>query len=307
MESAAANELTRADDGPDRARAIQRVVVTILWLNLVVAAAKAALGWWSGSLSVASDAIHSVLDAGSNVIGIVALRLAASPPDSEHPYGHRKIEIMAATLIGILIAGGSLRFGWSAIDALLHGRVAPRVGVFGFAVMGGTLLVNVFVATYEARRGRALKSPFLIADAAHTGSDVLVTLTVLVALAGTRLGAAWADPVGALAVLAVVARVAWRILSANLGILLDRAVIDPAAVQRIVLAVPGVASCHRVRSRGVEGAMLLDLHLLVDGDLTLRAAHDISHAVEDALRAGLPGIADVTIHIEPEGEPEEGL
>ncbi len=286
---------------------MQRVVVLILWLNLLVAAAKALYGWWSGSLSVASDAIHSTLDAGSNVIGMVALKLAASPPDSEHPYGHRKIEIMAATLIGVLIAGGSLRFAYSAIEALINGRTPPHVTIGGFAIMGGTLVTNIFVATYEARRGKALGSPFLVADAAHTSSDVAVTGAVLVALTGTRLGLPWADPVGALAVLLVVARVAWRILDANLGILLDRAVIAPSAVRAIVSAVPGVVSCHRIRSRGVEGAVLLDLHLLVDGQISLRDAHEISHAVESALRGRLDGLVDVTIHIEPDDEPDEEL
>jgi cation diffusion facilitator family transporter len=291
----------------DRTREVRRVVVLILWLNLAVAAAKAIYGWWSGSLSVASDAIHSTLDAGSNVIGMVALKLAASPPDSEHPYGHRKIEIMAATLIGVLIAGGSLRFAYSAIEALINGRTPPHVTIGGFLVMGGTLLTNIFVAKYEAGRGRALGSPFLVADAAHTSSDVLVTVAVLIALAGTRLGAPWADPVGALLVLVMVARVAWRILDANLGILLDRAVVNPAEVREIALAVPGVASVHRIRSRGVEGAVLLDLHLLVDGELTLRAAHEICHSVEEALRTKVAGIVDVTIHVEPHDEPEEGL
>ena len=287
--------------------AIQRVVVHILWLNLAVAAAKAVYGFWSGSLAVASDAIHSLLDAASNVIGLVALRLAASPPDSDHPYGHRKIEILAAALIGVLIVAGSVRFAWSAIDALAVGRKPPIVTVAGFVVMGGTLVVNLFVATFEARRGRQLRSPFLLADAGHTASDVAVTIAVVLSLVATRSGVTWADPVAALVVLVVIAHVAWRILSSNVGILLDRAVIDAAKVSAVVAGIKGVAGCHRVRSRGVEGAVHLDLHLLVDGDLPLKSAHEISHGVEEKLRAAFPGVVDVTIHIEPEGEPEEEL
>jgi cation diffusion facilitator family transporter len=238
---------------------------------------------------------------------LLALRMAASPPDSDHPYGHQKIEIVAASLIGVLIAGGSARFAWSAIEALLEGGAAPRVTGVGFALMGATLATNVFVAAYEARRGRQLKSPFLVADAAHTASDVLVTIAVLVSLGASRHGIGWADAVAALVVFGMIARVAWRILSSNLGILVDRAVVDADRVKRVVLAVPGVTGCHRVRSRGIEGAVQLDLHMLVDGDLPLKDAHQISHAVEDRLRNEFAGLADVTIHIEPEGEPEEGL
>ncbi len=291
----------------DTARAVQRVVLLILALNALVAAAKGAYGWWSGSLAVASDALHSLLDAAGNVIGAVVLRAAASPPDEGHPYGHRKIEIVAAALIGVLIAGGSLRFGWSAVHALVHGPAAPEVTLLGFGVVGGTLAVNVFVAVWEARKGRELGSPFLVADAMHTASDVIVTIGVLLSLVASRLGVRWADAAAALGVLAVVAHVAWRILSSNLGVLLDRAALDAERIRAEVLAVPGVLSCHRIRSRGIEGAVMVDLHLQVDGSMPLRAAHAISHEVEDRLKQKFAGVADVTIHVEPEEEPEEGL
>jgi cation diffusion facilitator family transporter len=289
------------------ARAVRRVVLIILALNAMVAGAKGAYGWWSGSLAVASDALHSLLDAAGNVIGALVLRAAASPPDEGHPYGHQKIEIVAAALIGVLIAGGSLRFGWSAVEALLSGRAAPPVTGVGFAVVGGTLVVNLFVASWEAKKGRELGSAFLIADAAHTASDVVVTIGVILSLIASRIGVRWADSAAALGVLAVVVVVAYRILSSNLNILLDRAALDADRIRAEVLAVPGVLSCHRIRSRGLEGAVLVDLHLQVDGSMPLRAAHAISHEVEDRLKQKFPGVADVTIHVEPEEEPEEGL
>jgi cation diffusion facilitator family transporter len=290
-----------------RPREIQRVLSTILWLNLGVAAAKAVVGIASGSLAVASDAIHSLLDAAANVVGMIALRLAATPPDAGHPYGHRKVEIVASVFVGVLIAGGSLRFAVSAVEALLSGQSTVRATGPGFLVLGVTLGVNLLVARYEAQRGRRLQSPFLLADAAHTASDVLVSVAVIASLLATRVGIRWADPICALLVLAVIARVAWRILSDNLGILLDRAVIDADLIKTVVVAVAGVAGCHRVRSRGVDGAIQIDLHLALDGALSLHAAHAISHMVESTLREKFQGIADVTIHIEPDSEPEEGL
>jgi cation diffusion facilitator family transporter len=128
-----------------------------------------------------------------------------------------------------------------------------------------------------------------------------------VALAASRAGVGWADAAAALGVLAVVVHVAYRILSSNLNILLDRAALEADRIRAEVLSVPGVLSCHRIRSRGIEGAVLVDLHLQVDGSIPLRAAHAISHEVEDRLKQKFPGVADVTIHIEPEEEPEEGL
>ena len=291
----------------ERQRAIRRVVLRILWLNLAVAAAKGICAAATGSLALASDTVHSVLDALSNVVGVIALRMAHSPPDARHPYGHHKIEVLAAAAIGLFIGGATFKFAWSALDALIHGAPPPTIGLVGFATVAGTLLVNILIATYEGRRGRALKSPFLTADAAHTASDVAVTISVLIALIAVELGVPWADPVAALGVVAVIGRVAWRILAANVDVLLDHAVIAADEVHRVVATIEGVAGCHRVRSRGVASAYQLDLHLLVDGALTLTQAHEISHRVEMHLKQTLPGLVDVTIHVEPDGDEEEDL
>jgi cation diffusion facilitator family transporter len=297
---------TPPKDGQNAA-AVRRVVWIILLLNLLVAAGKGVYAWYSHSLAVATDAIHSTLDCTSNIVGLIALRAAMSPPDREHPYGHAKVEIVAAAVIGVFIGGASFKFAWSAIDALAHGVHGAKPNALGFVVMGGTLVANLFVAIYEHRRGKALGSAFLVADALHTASDVVVTVGVIASLAVTAAGFGWADPVAALLVTAVIARVAWRVLASNVDILLDRAVLDAERVREQVLAVTGVRGAHRVRSRGLEGAYHVDLHLTVDPDLSVAAAHDITHAVETRLRGAFAGLVDVTIHVEPDGDEEEGL
>jgi cation diffusion facilitator family transporter len=301
-----ASESLSSSQGANAA-AVRRVVVLILVLNLLVAAAKGAYAAWSGSLAVATDAVHSLLDASSNVVGIIALRMAHSPPDAEHPYGHHKIEILAAAGIGVLIGGATFQFASSAVSALLHGRPAPVSGLLGFVVVGATLVTNVFVAAYEHRRGRQLGSAFLVADAMHTASDVAVTVAVLISMVATRLGVSWADPAAALAVTVVIGRVAWNILAENLGILLDRAVLPAEKVKEVALATPGVVGCHRVRSRGVTGAYQLDLHVQLDGGLPLSRAHEISHVVETRLKQEFAGLGDVTIHVEPDDDEEEPI
>jgi cation diffusion facilitator family transporter len=294
------------EGGPPRVdRRVERVVLEILVLNLAVAAAKGVYGYLSGSLAVASDALHSGLDAASNIVGFVALRLAARPPDEDHPYGHDKVEIVAAALIGLVIAGGAVNFGIEAAKALVVGRPPPEVGSGGFVVMLGTLVVNLFVAWYERRRGRALESPFLVADAAHTGSDVIVTIGVIAALAGSRLGLTWADPVASLAVLGVVAFVGVRIIRANVDVLIDRAALDAEELAKVALEVPGVLGCHRVRSRGIGGLLRVDLHVVLDGQMTLEEAHEITHEVETRIQARFPNAQDVVIHTEPSSAPED--
>jgi cation diffusion facilitator family transporter len=290
-----------------RARAVRRVLLIVLALNLIVFAAKAVYAWWSGSLALSSDAVHSLTDAGSNVIGLVVLHFAYAPPDSNHPYGHRKLEMVAAAAIGVTVSFAAFRFAWDAVEALLEGRAAPETSVFGFAVIGGTFVVNLIVATYEARRARELESAYLAADAAHTASDLFVTGGVAVSFTATYFGLGWADPLGALVVIGFIGKVAWSILRANVTVLVDMAVVDADRVAAIARAVAGVTDVHRIRSRGTTGAAQLDLHLLIDGHVKLRRAHAIAHQVEDALREELPAIVDVTIHMEPSGDPEEGL
>ncbi len=290
-----------------RSREVRRVLVIILLLNAAVFAAKALYAYWSDSLAIASDAIHSLADAAANVIGLVVLRFADAPPDQGHPYGHRKLEVVAAAAIGISVAIAAANFAWDAINALVHGHAAPETSALGFAVIGGTFIVNLIVARYEARRARELDSAFLAADAAHTASDLFVTAGVAASFTATYFGAAWADPAGALVIILFIGRIAWSILSSNVTILVDRAVVDADRVAEVARAVPGVSDVHRVRSRGTEAAAQIDLHLLVDGDMPLREAHAIAHQVEARLRGEMPAIDDVTIHMEPEDDPEEGL
>ena len=303
---AAAPRRGRRDEAA-RNREVRRVLLWVLVLNLVVFAAKLIYGLWSGSLAISSDAIHSATDAGANVIGLVVLRMAAAPPDEGHPYGHRKLETVAAAAIGIAVSLAALRFGWDAVDALIHGVEPPQTSAVGFVIIGGTWLVNLVVATYEARRARELDSSYLAADASHTASDLLVTGGVAVSFTASYLGVTWADPVGALLIIGFIGRIAWSILRSNVTVLVDRATIDPARITEVARSVTGVEDCHRIRSRGTESAAHVDLHLLIDGDLPLRDAHEIAHQVEEALRRAVPAIVDVTIHMEPSDDPDEDL
>lgn len=293
--------------GEARHRAVRRVLLVTLVLNLMVAAAKGIYGIWSGSLAIAADAVHSLVDASANIVGMVALRFAAAPPDQTHPYGHQKIEIAAAAAIGMAIGVTAIELGWSTIHALLDGRAAPATSTVGFVIVGGTWITNMFVATYERRRARQLDSAYLAADAAHTASDVAVTAAVLAAYTAAHFGVRWADPVGALLVLAVIGRVAWQVLSSNVSILIDRAVLDPDEVRAAARGVAGVSDSHRIRSRGTSQAVLVDLHVQVDGAMSLCEAHRVAHRVEETLRRTWPAIVDVTIHIEPADDQYEGL
>jgi cation diffusion facilitator family transporter len=281
-----------------RARSVSRVLLRVLFLNLAVAGAKLVFGYATGAVSIISDGFHSLTDSASNVMGLVGLRVARKPPDADHPYGHRKFETLAAAGIFVFLLLVVIEVVETAFLRLRTGE-SPRVTAYSFAVMLGTLGVNLFVVRYEAGQGKSLGSELLLADAAHTRSDVWTSCAVLVSLVSVRLGYTMLDAVGALVIAVFIARTGYHIGLETSGILADRVVLDEDAIRRQVMSVPEVLGCHQIRTRGTFDYTFLDLHVWFPEDTTLFEAHRLSHVVKDRLMAAFPQIADAIIHIEP--------
>ena len=165
--------------------------------------------------------------------------------------------------------------------------------------MGVTLAVNLFVAAYETRQGRKLASAYLIADAAHTRSDIYVTLGVIASFAGAKAGVPWMDSVVAIGIAAFIAILAVRIMVGSFHTLTDRAMIPGETLSRVVMEVPGVQHCREIRTRGGPGAVYVDMIVHVDGKMSLRAAHDVADRIEEAVMSNHPEIVDVVVHLEP--------
>lgn len=285
-----------------RYRAVAGILTRVLFLNLAVALAKIGYGYASGAVSILSDGFHSLTDTLSNVAALVGVWVSRKPPDVDHPYGHRKFETLAAAAIGAGLLLVMIEIGRAALARIRSGEAVEVTGT-AFLVMAGTLVVNVFVARYERSRAEALGSEVLLADATHTRSDILTSLTVIAALAGVRLGYPVLDVVAAGIVMVFIARAGWEIVSATSNILADRMVIEAADLRNVVLSVPGVLGCHHIRTRGSADHVFLDLHIWLNPDMRLDRAHEKSHVVKDLLMKRYPQIADAIIHIEPPPRP----
>jgi cation diffusion facilitator family transporter len=162
-----------------------------------------------------------------------------------------------------------------------------------------TLIVNVGVVAYEIREGRRLKSEILRADAMHTRSDVLTTVAVLGALVGVWWGYPILDPLAAILVAGFIGRACWNIAQESSRILSDQIVIAEADVRAVLDTVPEVLGCEKIRTRGSDDHVFLDLHLWLAPDTPLKDAHHTSHVAKDRLMVRFPQLADVVIHIEP--------
>lgn len=287
-------------------REVRRVLWVTLVLNLLVAVAKLSYGTATGVLSMAADGIHSLIDGANNVVGLIAVSAASAPPDQDHPYGHRKFETFAALAIGGLL----LLACWEIVKSAASRFSDPRevdAGAWGLVVMGVTMAVNLFVAWYEDREGRRLRSEILQADAVHTRSDVLVSLSVIAALVAAMAGITWVDAIATIVIVGWILALAWRVARPAVAVLADESRLDPRKLDDAAMEVEGVRDVHRIRTRGHLDAVFVDMHLQVDRDATIEAAHDVAHQVEAAIRARFPSVIDVTIHLEPHGDLVEGL
>lgn len=282
----------------DRIRSIRLVLWVVLAANWGVATIKVIIGFATNSTAVTADGLHSFIDGASNVIGLFAMYFASAPADDNHPYGHQKYEALAALSVGGMIAFTVVELGRMAIECIVEQR-QPLVSTVALMMMVATLVVNVAVSITERRAGRRLKSAILIADAGHTASDSLVTVAVIVAMVLTRFGVKGADGIVALVVLVFVAAAGWAIVKQAAGILSDAVQVDPAAVTHSCANVPEVRGVHGIRSRGMAGAVYVDLKIEVDRAISLERAHDIASQVEAAIIADNSDVVDVVVHVEP--------
>lgn len=276
-----------------------------LALNVAVAVSKIAYGYQSGVLSIRADGFHSLTDSVNNLVGLVGVYFSARPADAGHPYGHAKVEVLAAGAVGLSLLGMAYDVLTSAAARLLGDAPPPRLDAIAFVVLSLTLAVNLTVARYERRRAERLGSPFLASDAAHTSSDVIVTLGVIVTVALIEAGFGFLDPIMALAIAGFIAWTGVQVLRQNLRYLADAAALEPETVLKIAVSVAGVAGAHKIRTRGIPGDIHVDLHVQVARHLDIVTAHRVTHWVIDAIKAELPGVSDVVVHTEPsaEGQP----
>jgi cation diffusion facilitator family transporter len=282
----------------DRTSSIQRVFLGLLAANLAVVGAKVVVGIRAGSLSVISDGVHSSVDAFNNIVFTILMRYAGAEADANHPYGHGKFEVLGALAIVIFLAVASFELLKSAIGRLVAGAPPPTLTYLDLGVLGGTLVVNLWVAWYEARKGRALASDLLLADSSHTRVDVMITTGVIAGGILSRASVPHVDAIITIAVVVLIVRVSYQILKRGVPVLVDQAAHEPDLVRSAAEAVEGVRAATDIRSRLAAGVAFAELTIQVSGALAVDQGHAIADAVERRLKDDLK-LDRVVVHVEP--------
>ncbi|MBA3329170.1 MAG: cation transporter [Solirubrobacterales bacterium] len=277
--------------------------------NSVLIALKLVAGAITGSVAIITEAMHSSIDLVASIVAFFSVREADKPADAEHPYGHEKIENLAAAIEGMLILVGSAVIVYESVRRLAGDTEVQSLG-FGIGVIAFSMVANVVVSGYVARRARETGSPALEGDAAHLRTDAATSGAVLAGLVLVELtGASWLDPVIALAVAGAIVVAGVRLLGRASRVLVDEALpadeLDAIADTVVAFGPRGVAGFHKLRARRAGARRYVDLHVQFTAGTTLEAAHATAHALQDAIRERLDRV-DVLIHLEPEGSVQPG-
>ena len=278
--------------------------------NGALIALKLAAAAITGSVAILSEALHSMIDLIASVIAFVSVRRADEPADVDHPYGHEKLESLAASIEGMLILAGAGLIVYESVHRLVNGAGVEKLGI-GIAVIAFSALANGGVSVFLRRQARRHRSPALAGDAAHLGTDALTSVGVLIGLVLVQItGVNAIDSIVAIAVAMVIVFAGVRILRQSASALVDEAP-PPEEMDRVEAAIararsgtPEIVGYHKLRARTTGRGSYIDLHVQFRRGTTLERAHELAHELRDAIESDL-GDAEVLIHVEPESSKRD--
>ena len=281
------------------------VALASVFVGVALVVGKLVVGLLTGSLGILSEAAHSTLDVVASAFALAAVRTARKPADTEHPYGHGRAENVAAFAEGVLMIITALGIAFEAVRRLATGGGSVNPTAYAFALLIGTVVIEVGRAGILRGVGQAADSEALRADATNRLSDVLATIAVLIGLVGVTMGLRWADSVAALLVAAIIVRAATKLAWRSGDILMDRA---PAGAERqLRTAIQGVSGVREVRSVRVRRSgpnLIGDASVATARMLSLEAAGTLVDDVKRAAKAGLPSL-DLTVAVEGQARPSD--
>lgn len=272
-------------------------------LNLGLAAVKFAGGFFGHTYALVADAAESLLDVLTSLLVWAGFRVAAQPPDEDHPYGHGKAEALAALAVALFVFTMAGLVGWNAVEEIRTPHQAPEW--WTLLVLAGVVVVKISFSRRMKKLGRQVGSTALGAEAMHHWSDAMTSAAAFIGIAVALWGGpGWetADDWAALFACGIIALNGAGILNQAITDVMDTAVPEGfvAEVRTLALGVPGVLALDKCRVRKSGLSHLVDIQVRVDGGMTVREGHDIAHAVKDALLASAPhAISDVSVHVEP--------
>jgi len=294
---------------PERFRAGQRITWVSVAVNVVLTAMQVVVGFVANSMALVADAMHTLSDIIADLFVLWANRKGAEVADDEHPYGHGRYETAASLVLGLLLTITGVGILVSAAGRLQDIGNLPPVGVAAMWAAIITLIGKEGLFRYMLRVAERLRSPMLIANAWHARADALSSLVVAAGVGGALLGFTFADAVAAIVVGGMIIKAglgfAWEAMRELIDTGLPAA--EVAAIRQTLAATPGVVDLHELRTRRMAHRVFVDVHVQVDGDITVREGHEIGEEARRRVLATHPEVLDVLIHLDPENDSNLNL
>ena len=291
-----------AQDITDRERQVRKVTWIGLSLNLFLSALKFAAGYFGKSQALVADAIHSLSDTTSDIAVIAGSHYWSRPPDEDHPYGHRRMETLVSIFIGIMLLAAGLGIGWEGISSLRQKQATPP-GWIALVAAFISIVSKEIIYRWTAAAGRRVKSSALAANAWHHRTDAISSLPVFIAVGGALIFPSWSflDRVGAVIVSIFILHAAIKIIWPGISELIDVGAPEEiqASIKGCALKIKGVLDAHAIRTRYISTSIQVDLHIVVDGSITVREGHTIADDVRDCIIEDIPDVVDVVVHVDP--------
>lgn len=289
---------------PERFRAGQRITWVSVAVNVVLTTMQVIVGFIANSMALVADAMHTLSDIVADAFVLWANRKGAEVADADHPYGHGRYETAASLVLGLLLTITGAGILISAAGRLQDLGSLPPVGIAAIWAAVITLIAKEGLFRYMLKVAERLRSPMLIANAWHARADALSSLVVAVGVGGALLGFTFADAVAAIIVGAMIIKAglgfAWEAMRELIDTGLPAA--EVAAIRQTLATTPGVVDLHELRTRRMAHRVFVDVHVQVDGDITVREGHEIGEAARKRVLASHPEVLDVLIHLDPEND-----
>ena len=280
--------------------AVNVSTVTIV-INLALAGFKFLAGFLAHSGAMVSDAVHSASDVLATFIVILGVKLAGRDADRDHPYGHERLECVAALILGAILAATGLGIGWSGIQKITGGEALLVPGTLALIAAIVSIVVKEAMFWYTWLAATKIDSSALKAEAWHHRSDALSSVGSFAGILGARLGFPALDPVASVVICLFILKAAWDIMSDALGKMTDHAC-PPAMVQEMadsILSQPGVLGLDTLNTRLFGDRVYVDVEIRADGDLPLKVTHATAQAVHDTLEKTFPQVKHCMVHVNP--------
>ena len=271
-------------------------------VNLLLSAGKLAAGLLARSGAMISDAAHSASDVVSTLVVIIGLRLSGKASDREHPYGHERMECVAALVLSGVLLGTGLVIGWQGIRRILSRSTALEApGVLAAAAALVSILVKELLFRYVRRHARRLNSTALMAEACHHRSDALSSVGALAGILGARAGIPVLDPLAGVLICAFIVKAAVDVFRDAVEKMLDHSWDEAAedAIRLCAVEQPGLARIDLLRTRVFGDRVYIEMEIAVDGALPLRQAHAVAERVHDEIERRFPMVKHIMIHVNP--------